>query len=52
MYIVIPCKVSKKSEVTLHELDGISFGIHNKIYKINNLDLLYQYIVKQKKIAS
>ena len=50
MYIVIPCKVSKKSKVTLHELDGISFGMHNKAYKINNT-LIKNIIIYNKKLA-
>lgn len=50
MYILIPCKVSKKSKVTLHELEGISFGMPNKKYNINN-QLVYNIVIYNKKLA-
>lgn len=50
MYIVIPCKVSKKSKVTIHELDGICFGVTNKIYHINQ-EPIKNIIIYDKKLA-
>lgn len=50
MYIVVPCKVSKKSKVTIHELDGISFGVTNKTYHINQ-EPIKNIVIYNKKFA-
>ncbi|MBO5414171.1 MAG: hypothetical protein J6A17_00940 [Bacilli bacterium] len=50
MYIVVPCKVSKKSKITLHELNGISFGMRNRSYKINNQSII-NIVIYNKKFA-
>lgn len=50
MYIVVPCKVSKKSKVTIHELDGICFGVKNRIYKINK-ESIKNIVIYNKKFA-
>lgn len=50
MYIVVPCKVSEKSKVILHELDGIYFGMRNRSYKINN-QFITNIVIYNKRFA-
>ena len=50
MYIVVPCKVSKKSKVTLHELEGIALSIYNKKFEINK-QTITSIIIYNKKLA-
>ena len=50
MYIVVPCKVSKKSKVTLHELEGIALSIYNKKFVINK-QTITSIIIYNKKLA-